>query len=349
VKRVGNLWPEVVGFSNLLEAHRLARRGKRSRGEVARFERELEKELLGLQRELVEGSYRHGPYRLRTIQEPKSRVIASSPYRDRVVHHALCRVIEPVLTRGFIHDTYACLPGRGTHRCLDRYRYYSRRYPFVLTCDVRHFFPSIEHGTLLELIARRIKDRRVLGLCEEIIGSFESGDPVAYAPGDDLWSTCERRAGLPIGNLTSQLFANVMLDPLDHFIKEELRLGGYVRYCDDFCCFGPDKEELWEAREAVRQKLHGLRLRIHERKSVVRRTSEAVRFLGFELRSDGRTRVAGAGLRRFRRRLRRQRAAVAAGRLSPERLAAGVAGYLAHVGYARSRWLEASIREQVEA
>ena len=346
MKRVGNLWGSVVSWDNLVRAHRLARRGKRGRAEVARFERELEPQLLGIQRELREGTYRHGPYRLRTITEPKSRVIAASPYRDRVVHHALCRVIEPVLTRGFISDTYACLPGRGTHRALDRFRTYSRRYPFVLTCDVRQFFPSIEHGTLLGSIARRIKDRRVLALCEEIIGSFDSGLQACYAPGDDLLALCERRAGLPIGNLTSQLFANVMLDPLDHFIKEELRVAGYVRYCDDFCCFGQDKEALWTVREAVRQKLCGLRLRLHARKSVVRRTSEAVRFLGFQIRSDGRVRVAGAGLRRFRRRLRKQQAARAAGRLSDARLSASVAGYLAHVGYTRNARLTESIQEQ---
>jgi retron-type reverse transcriptase len=343
MKRVGNLWPRLVSWDNLLLAHHQSRRGKRGRPEVARFERDLEPELIALQRELEAGEYRHGPYRLRTITEPKTRVIAASPYRDRVVHHALCQVIEPVVARGFVHDSYACRAGKGTHRALDRYRAHARRFPFLLQGDVQQFFPSVDHEVLLGLIARKLKDRRVLALCAEILGSYDSGRAPRYAPGDDLLAVVDRRVGLPIGNLTSQLFANVMLDPLDHLLQETLRLPGYVRYCDDFCAFAGDKPQLWEAKAAAREHLRSLRLRLHEQKTVVRLAAEPVRFLGFVLRSDGRVRVARQSVHRFRRRLaalRRRPPFSAAGKARAE---AAVQGWLAHARYAQSRRLVASL------
>lgn len=315
---------------------------------MALFELELEKEISGLLRELEDGTYRHGPYTLHEITRPKPRIIAASPYRDRVVHHALCGIIEPVLSSGFLFDSYACRPDKGTHRALRRYMEYARRFPFVLKGDIRKFFPSIDHGVLLGLIERKIKDPRVLELCVEIVGSYESGRRPLRKRGDDLLAVCGRKVGLPIGNLTSQLFANVILDPLDHLVKEELRLPGYVRYCDDFWCFSGSKEKLWEARDAVSEHLVGMRLRLHEKKTTLSRTSEPIRVLGYVARSDGRLRVAGDTVKRFRKRISSMRRGVASGDVSGERARASLMGFMSHARHARSRGLMELFMNELE-
>jgi retron-type reverse transcriptase len=152
MKRLGGVWSKVVSFENLLTAYRKARRGKAQRLEVARFGLALERELLALQRELQTAEYRPGPYHLFTIYERKPRVIAAAPFRDRVVHHAVMNVIEPLLDRTFIHDSYACRIGKGTHAAVDRYQTWARRYPYVLKMDVAQYFPSIDHDILREKV-----------------------------------------------------------------------------------------------------------------------------------------------------------------------------------------------------
>jgi RNA-directed DNA polymerase len=153
-----------------------------------------------------------------------------------VVHHALCNVIEPIFDRSFIYDSYANRVGKGTHRALDRAQQYARRFPYVLQCDVRHFFPSIDHAILRDILARKIADDDILWLIDRILISGENVHAEAYEvewfPGDDLLAATRPR-GLPIGNLTSQFWANCYLNPIDHFIKRELKCKGYVRFVDD--------------------------------------------------------------------------------------------------------------------
>jgi retron-type reverse transcriptase len=164
MKRVGNLWETLVSFPNLLRAALKARRGKRHRPNVARFEQELERELCRLQAELRQQIYRPGPYHTFILQETKPRLISAAPFRDRVVHHALCQVLEPIFEPAFVFDSYACRKGKGTHAAVDRFTSFARRYPYVLKCDVQKYFPSVDHGILEELLAHKIKDVRVLWL-----------------------------------------------------------------------------------------------------------------------------------------------------------------------------------------
>jgi RNA-directed DNA polymerase len=156
MKRLGDLWNQVVSFDNLLLAYRKARRGKGRSAPVARFALDLERELLRLQRELKSGEYRPGGYRLFTIYERKPRVIAAAPFRDRVVHHAVMNLIEPPLDRTFIDDSYACRRGKGVHAAVDRYQGWSRRYAYALKLDVRQYFPFIDHPILKEKLRRRL-------------------------------------------------------------------------------------------------------------------------------------------------------------------------------------------------
>jgi len=221
MRRVGGLFERITSFENLLAAARAAYRGKRFLPAPAEFQHGLEPNLLELQEELRSGGYWPGAYHAFWIHDPKRRLISAAPYRDRVVHHAVCRVVEPIFDRTFIFDSYANRLGKGTHRALARCTAFCRRWRFVLKCDIEKFFPSVDHEVLLRLVARKIKCAQTLELLRRIVASSNPQEPVVrYFPGDDLFSPFERRRGLPIGNLTSQFLANVMLNPLDHFVKD---------------------------------------------------------------------------------------------------------------------------------
>lgn len=171
MKTYRNLYPQVWDFENLYLAYRKARCGKRGRVPAAEFERVQDDELLALQEELRTRTYHPGPYNSFYIHEPKRRLISAAPFRDRMVHHALCRVIEPIWERRFIDDSYANRAGKGTHRALDRCQQFARRYPYVLQCDIRQFFPSIDHTILRSELARLLRNEGALWLCDQILGS----------------------------------------------------------------------------------------------------------------------------------------------------------------------------------
>ncbi len=225
-----NLYPQVHRFENIFQAWRRAARGKRGTPAAATFEWQLEANLLNLQRVLVRQSYQTGPYHSFYILDPKRRLISAAPFRDRVVHHALCQVIEPLFEATFIGDSYANRLGRGTHAALDRTQLFARRHRFVLQGDVRQFFASIDHQILHGVLARKIDDLPLLQLCERIMAggsdTLSKEYQTAYFPGDDLFAV-NRPRGLPIGNLTSQFWANVYLNELDQFVKRCLRCSAY--------------------------------------------------------------------------------------------------------------------------
>ena len=316
MKRHGNLWESMISFESLLQAAAKAQRGKRFRPPVARFHFNLERELLTLQEELTANTYRPGPYRTFYIYEPKQRLISAAPYRDRVVHHALTGVLEPIFERSFIFDSYACRKGRGTHAAVARCQHYAQHFRYVLKADIRKFFPSVDHAILKQLIARKIKDPNLLWLVGLILEHSNPQEPVLqWFPGDDLFTPGERRRGIPIGNQTSQFFANVYLDPLDHFVKDTLGVGGYVRYVDDFLLFSDDKRHLAEVRTQLVGLLSGLRLRLHPTKNVIFPTSQGIPFLGYRVFPTHRL-LAKDNVRRFRRRARKMQREYAEGRMS---------------------------------
>ena len=304
MKRVGNLWPELIGFTNLLRAASNASRGKRHLANVARFRFRLEDDLIQLQDELKSKTYQPGQYRTFEIFEPKRRTISAAPFRDRVVHHALCNVLEPVFEKSFVFDSYACRKRKGTHAAVDRAQQFARRNPFVLKCDLRKFFPSVDHEILKHVIRRKVKDLSVLWLVDRIIDASNIQEAIdGWFPGDDLLTPLDRRRGLPIGNQTSQFFANVLLNPLDHFFRDQLNVAGYVRYVDDFLVFGNDKAQLADIRNQCRSVLERYRLRLHPQKSVISRTDCGFPFLGVRIFPYHR-RLPRQNLVRARRRLR---------------------------------------------
>lgn len=339
MRRYGNLWGNVVSWANLITAARKARRGKRDRCAVQRFEFDLEGELLRLHGELVSGTYRPGPFSSHWINRPKRRMISAAPYRDRVVHHALMNVLEPILDRHFHPHSYACRKGKGTHAAADRLQVLMRRRRFLVHCDVRKYFPSIDHEVLKGLFRRLVKDRQVLGLMDLIVDHSNEQEPVVeYFTGDDLFTPHECRRGLPIGNLTSQWFANWYLNGLDHYVTSRLGIGGYVRYCDDFVLLHDDRVALKEALITVREYLDTIRLRVHEERLTIRPVRVGVRFVGYRLWATHRL-IRKQNVRLLRRRVRWMRRAYAAGLIDWPDVKVRLASWIGHARQADSERL----------
>lgn len=344
MKTFKHLYPTITSFDNLLLAFHKARRGKRGRADVAAFEYHLEENLLTLQEELVNETYNPGVYHNFHILDPKPRLISAAPFRDRVAHHALCTVIEPLFDRRFIHDTYACRLGKGTHAALDRAQEFSRQYPYVLKCDIEHFFPRMDHEILYGLLAHWIADPSTLRLCRLILDSgagIHIHIPPASFPGDDLFSTLRPR-GLPIGNLTSQFWANLYLNPLDHFIKRELKCHAYVRYVDDALLFADDKASLHKWRLAIIEFLASLRLTLHENQAQVLPTQTGIPFLGWRVYPEYRRLKRCNGVA-FQRRFAALRRAYANSEIPLARVDAAVNGWVAHVRHGQTRGLRRAL------
>ena len=346
MKTYKHLFAQVYAFDNLWSAFHQARKGKRSKGSVAAFEYRLERNLFELETALREGSYRPGGYHHFYIYEPKRRKISAAPFRDRVVHHALCNVIEPIFEQRFSANSFACRIGKGTHRALDQAQGYARRYRYVLQGDIVQFFPSVDHQVLRGLLARRIADQQVLALIDRIldsgVGVLASEYTPQWFPGDDLFTPFERPRGLPIGNLTSQFWGNVLLNELDTFVAQQLRTGAYVRYADDLLLFSNDKAQLHGWREQISAFLNGLRLVLHDRKTQIYPVETGIPFLGFRLYPLYR-RLKRPNVIRFKRRMRKLFSAYADGELPLDRVQTSINGWVAHAAHGSTYRLRAQL------
>jgi retron-type reverse transcriptase len=346
VKTFKHLYPQITAFENLYPAYKKAARAKRGKADVAAFEFRLEENLMQLKDELENQTYQPGGYHNFRIQDPKPRLISAAPFRERVVHHALCSVIEPIFERRFIYDSYACRVGKGTHAALDRCQEFAHRYPYVLQCDVRHFFPSMDHAVLRAQLARVLADPQVMWLCDQILASgagIHTEDyPPLYFPGDDLFAALRPR-GLPIGNLTSQFWANVYLNPLDQWIKRELKCRAYLRYVDDFLLFAPDKLTLHYWRDRILDFLPSLRLKLHEERAMVYPAQTGIPFLGWRVYPDGHRRLKRRNGIAFQRRYKRLITRFAAGEINLEKLDQSVQGWIAHVRHGQTWGLRSAI------
>ena len=343
MRRHKHLFEQVVSFQNLLAAARAALQGRRSRQPGAAFYADLESQVVDLQGELSTGLYRPGDYHYFQIHEPKERTVAAAPFRDRVVHHAIVRVIQPIFEKRFIEDSFASRPGKGTHAAMRRASQFAQRYPYALKCDVQKYFPSIDHATLMSLVGRVVGDKRLLSLIATVLDTHHDSVRQEWPTGGDLFDMRLHKCGLPIGNLTSQFLANVYLDSLDQFVKHELRIKGYVRYLDDFLLFGPDRTLLKQQGRRVKEKLASLHLRMHPDKYRLVPTRCGVDFVGFVVRADGRIRVRTATARRFHDRFARMRWELRQRRRSAASLTMSVRAWIAHVKHAQSVGLRRAV------
>ena len=229
----------IASLDNLFLAAGKARRGKSRRADVEDWWQHRAQHVGRLRKALLSGEYQPGGYRFFEIREPKRRLIAAAPFEDRVVHHALCNLLAPVLERRFIARSFSCQVGKGTTAARECCRQLTNRHRYVLKCDVRKFFPNIDHAILLEKLSRWIACPGAQALVAKILASHQTGEdvPPPLFAGDDLVRAATRPRGVPIGNLTSQLWGNFYLDDLDHWITETQRHGAYLRYTDDFLGF----------------------------------------------------------------------------------------------------------------
>lgn len=331
-----NLYEQIYSFDNLLAAWFKARKGKRRHREVLKFELDLEGNLIALQNEIIWEEYSPGAYRYFTVLTPKPRQIAALPFRDRVLQHAINNIIEPIWEARFISDSYACRPGRGTHACADRVESFLRTAQrnhgriYALKADISKFFASIHRPTILKLLSRHIACKRTLDLIELII----------YADSQEV------EFGIPIGNLTSQLMANVYLHQLDNEVKHNLGVKLYARYMDDFCIIHHDKQYLHAIRAHIEDWLHeNLILRTNHKTQVIpvaNRSGMALDFVGYRIYPTHR-RLRRDSIKRIKTSLKRLQKLYAAGKIDLNKVRPVVHSWIAHASQANTEGLREKI------
>lgn len=270
-----SLFERIISIENLFGAWSEFKRGKTKKQDIAVFSADLEEHIFALHRELAERKYRHGPYTHFVVRDPKRRDIHKASVRDRLLHQALVRVLTPIFERQFIFDSYSSRKKKGVHAAVSRLRGFLWRLSrnntktvWVLKCDIRRFFDSVDHTRLLEQCRMRASDTRVILLLSDVIGSFETA----------------RGKGIPLGNVTSQLFSNVYMHPFDEFVKRELRVKYYLRYADDFVLLAHTRHELESLVPRLEDVLeNSLSLLLHEDKVFLRKWHQGVDFLGYTL------------------------------------------------------------------
>lgn len=263
MKRYKNLWDEFISEENFRLAAKKAVRSKKNKKSTKKFLADSENLLKKLRQSLMDGTFKTSNYRVFTIYEPKKRDIYELPlYPDHIVHHAIINVLGPIWQRMFIRDSYACIPGRGLHAASKRVMQFVRRNKYYLQCDIKKFFPSINHDIMMDILKQKIGDGRLIRVLNDIVRSV-GGD-----------------TNLPIGNLTSQWMGNVYLHQLDMFVKHILHCHDYLRYCDDFCLFGNDKHALWGYLQRINVFL-GNKLKLILSKYFLHQVSHGVNIIGY--------------------------------------------------------------------
>ncbi len=293
MKTYKNLYPQIYNLSNLILAYRKARKGKTKKDYVKEFEKDLIKNLLDLQKELQEQTYQPQPLKTFILRDPKTRTISKSDFRDRIIHHAVVIILEPIFDKTFIYDSCANRIGKGNLFALNRLYYFARKisgngkiarnnfndnnyvYGYCLKADIKHYFQEVNHEILISLIKRKISDEKVIWLIRRILGNLPCGKIEGGERNLD-------RKGMPLGNLTSQFFANVYLNELDYFVKHKLKAKYYIRYVDDFVILNGSKKKLNFWKEEINKFLRKkLKIELHPDKSRIISLSRGIDFVGF--------------------------------------------------------------------
>ena len=329
MKTYNNIYSQLCSYENLFSAYQKARKHKTRKKYVIEFEKDLTNNLLQLRADLLFHSYQPEPLKTFIIREPKTRKISKSAFRDRVVHHALCNVIEPIFENSFIYDSYANRKGKGVLKAIERFEYFKRKVSrnlatlktgngikgFVLKADIRKFFDSVSHEILMKIIRRKIRDEKVLWLIKIILQN--------HCPQ-------QQGKGMPLGNLTSQFFANVYLNELDYFIKQNLKVKYYIRYVDDFVLLHKSKEMLEHYKKGISIFLEtSLSISLHPDKSAVFPLYRGVNFLGLKIIPRHKA-IQKKNIRKFRNKLELLCAFYDAGEISYDEVYNSLEGWNAY-------------------
>lgn len=293
--RLSHSYEEIISIENLLCAWEEFRCGKQKRLDVQEFSLRLMDNIIALHRDLANHTYRHGGYEAFKVNDPKPRDIHKATVRDRLLHHAIYRILYPFFDKKFIADSYSCRVGKGTHKAINRFRDFPYKVSknntktcWVLKCDIRKFFANIDHGILMDILKTHIDDEDLMWLLGEVIGSF---------------SSTREGVGLPLGNLTSQLLVNIYMNEFDQFVKHGLKAKYYIRYSDDFVFLSDDRSSLDGHIPIIKTYLHeALRLELHPDKLYIKALASGVDFLGWVHFTDHRVLRTGTK-RRMRRRV----------------------------------------------
>jgi len=266
MKIYNNLFEKVIEWENLENSFKNAIKGTGKTNASCKYFFNLENELINIQEELENEQYKPGKYHFFKIYDPKERTIAVAPFKDRVVHHALVEVLKMVYEPCFIYDSYATRVNKGTHKAICRAQKFLRNHDYYLKMDIEKFFDTVDHDILLNILKRKIRDKKIINLLEKLIRNYPANK------------------GLPIGNLTSQFLANVYLDPFDHFIKEKMRIKGYLRYMDDFVLFKDSNDFLKDLKQCIINYLNDeLKLTLQKKATNMHRASHGLNFLGMRI------------------------------------------------------------------
>jgi RNA-directed DNA polymerase len=333
-KTYKKLYSKICSFENIHDAYLKARRCKRYRNEVLMFSNNLEDNLINLRKELINKTYNTGTYKTFYVYEPKTRKIMALPFKDRVVHHALCNIIEPIFDKTFLYDSYACRIGKGTHAGADRLTQYLRQTKkqysrvYCLKCDIENYFGSINHNILLNIIKRKIQCPDTIKLIANIINSVDG------------------IRGIPIGNLTSQLFANIYLNELDYMIKHKMKIKRYLRYMDDFTILSSNKSYLWNTLEQIKVFLkNGLFLNLNKKTSIFP-ISQGIDFLGYRIWATHRL-LRKSSRRRMEKKLKLYRILYKENKIHVEQIKSSIASWIGHTSHCNSYNLRKKVLDRV--
>jgi retron-type reverse transcriptase len=333
-KTYKSLFPALCEYNNLMLAFIKARKHKTKKEYVKKFESNLNTELLRLQWELLTGTYHPAQLTTFTVRDPKTRKISASHFRDRVVHHAICNIIEPIFENRFIFDSFANRKGKGTSGIIKRFDKFIQKNKngYALKADIRHYFDTVNHEVLLGILGRRIKDEQLLSLITSILQNYKTKTP---------------GIGMPLGNLTSQFFANVYLAELDNFVKHELKAKHYVRYVDDFVILNKNKKQLEAWKNKINVFLSSkLKLTLHPDKTSIIPINAGVPLVGFRVFPTHKL-LKKSNLRRFRSRLDRLKEGLKNGTMDKEHVSLSLAGWNGYAKMANTAGLREEINQEI--
>ncbi len=336
MKTYNNLYFQLISYENLEKAFKKARKGKSLKGYVIEFEKNLKENLNSLKNELGDFTYKPKPLKKFTVRDPKTRIIHASDFRDRIVHHALCNIIEPIFDKKFIYDSYANRKGKGVRQAIKRFDYFKRKISIngakinaadfdnvvlghVLKADIRHYFDNIGHEILIKTINRIIKDENIIWLIRQILNQH----------------CATKGKGMPLGNLTSQFFANLYLNDLDYFVKHKLKAKYYIRYVDDFVILHNSKTTLIDYKDKIEKYLINLKLELHPNKSKIISVYQGVNLLGFRIFYYHKL-IKKSNFKRFKRKLCQKTINLAVGDLNHADFVSGLQGWYGYAMWANT-------------
>ncbi len=350
MKTYRNLYAQLTSCENLEKAFNNAKKGKSSSSYVIEFEKNLSENLLLLKQELESFTYKPKPLRRFIVRDQKIRTIHSSAFRDRIVHHALCNVIEPIFEKIFIFDSYANRKGKGALKAIQRFDFFKRKVScngkkkinafdnndvlgYVLKADIKHYFEEVNHEVLLKFLERKISDEKVMWLIRKIIDNYELRGRTAK--------------GMPLGNSTSQFFANVYLNELDYFVKHKLKAKYYIRYVDDFVILHNNEETLEEYKEEINNFLETIKLELHSDKSKIIPLGKGISLLGYRVFYYYKL-LRKSNLRKSKRKISEKINLVQNNNLAYHSLLGSIQGWFGYAMWADTYKLRKNVREEID-